>query len=104
GVKIGDRQAVVKCKILGAAVACAYLQLVAFQVELDLKIAACVRDRSRSEAARADIERDVPPMIDTRVSAKPYLADDLQIKVQRIFCRPPGVEGHFGELAVSVHC
>ena len=39
----------------------------------------------------------MPPVIDTRVRSQSYLADDLQIEMQRVLCRPPGVERHFGE-------
>ena len=67
------------------------------KVELDLETAAIVRDRSCRQTSRRDIQRHVPPVIDTRVRSQPYLADDLQIEMQRVLCGPPGVERHFGE-------
>ena len=67
------------------------------KIEFDLKITSSIRDRSRRQTSRRDIQRHVPPVIDTRMRSQTYLADDLQIEMQRVLRRPPGVKRHFGE-------
>src|SRR5687768_3196043 len=59
------------------------------EIKLDLKITARKGDRPRRQSARADVQRNVPPMVKPRVHRQADLADDLAIKVQRIFGRPP---------------
>jgi len=67
------------------------------EVELDLEISAAVRDRPRRQSARADVQRHMPPVIQTRMHRETYLANYLAVEMKRVLCRPPRVEGHFGE-------
>jgi hypothetical protein len=48
------------------------------EVELDLQHAALERDRPGGQAARRDIERDMPRMIEPRRQRKAHLADNLR--------------------------
>src|SRR5262249_52349444 len=48
------------------------------EIEIYLKSALVIRDRRGRQAARSDIQRDLPPVIDHRRLRKPHLADDLR--------------------------
>src|SRR5436190_24172611 len=95
GVKISHGQAVVQCKILDAAVACPHFQLVIFKIELDLKISSAERNGPCRKPSRSNIQRHMPPMVYPGMRLQAYLADHLEKQVQRIFCRPPGIERHW---------
>ena len=67
------------------------------EVEVNLKRAQPVRNRRGRQAARRDIERAVPAVIDRRALAEAYLAHDLRPHVQRRTRVGPasrGIAGH----------
>ena len=66
-VEIGDAQAVIKIEIFVSAAAGVDLKLVLDKVELDLEIAAVVWDGVGRQATRADVKRNVPPVVNSRM-------------------------------------
>ena len=62
------------------------------QIEDDIERAAGIRVCRRDEAARIDVESDIPPMIDQRRQLEPHLAGDLRPAVQRFAGVAPGGE------------
>src|SRR5262249_36316476 len=51
-----------------------------------------VRNGRGGQAARGDVERDLPPMVHVRAERQPYFADDLGPHVQRRAGGLPGLE------------
>src|SRR5664279_568004 len=75
------------------------------EVEIDLKAARSIRDRRGGEAARCDIQRDVPGMVQPRRPDQTDLADDLGPQMQRRIGLAPRRARQFrpGHLQGGVH-
>ena len=82
-------------------------QLVIDEVELDFENAIAVGDGGSGEAARVDVEGNLPPVIDERGESEADFADDLSPHVERGVGVLPGREGQIGpgvaDRAVSVY-
>jgi hypothetical protein len=61
-----------------AALAIRDQQAMIDEVEVDLEPAAAVRNRRRGQAARADVQRHVPPVVEGRGERQAHLSDDLR--------------------------
>src|SRR6476469_4848438 len=68
-----------------------------FEVEFDLKVSALIGNSSRRQSSRADVKRHMPPMVYAWMHCETDLAYNLQIKMQRVFGRPPLVKRHCGK-------
>src|SRR5580700_6845834 len=58
-------------------------QLMLDEIELNLEIPVSIRNRRRRQAARVDIESDLPPVVDARTQRHPHLAYNLCPHMQR---------------------
>ena len=67
----------------GVGVAVGDSEAMLHEVEVDLKRSVAVRDRRGRQAARRDVQRHLPPVIQRRREREADLADDLGPQVQR---------------------
>ena len=83
GIEVGDRLGFERDPT-GAAVTGSDVQPVLDEVELDVEDTRSVRHRGRGQTSRADVEGDLPPVVDHRRVRESDLADDLGPHVQRV--------------------
>jgi len=83
GIEVGHRLGFQR-DLTSFAVAGSDVQPVLDEVEFDVEHARCERNRGRGQTPRADVEGDLPPMIDHRRVSESNLPDDLGPHVQRV--------------------
>src|SRR5580658_4661614 len=83
--------------------ACLDVEHMVDEVEPDLEVFTLVRDHGRRQAARGNVERHMPAVVEPRGQPKPNLADDLDPKAQGLAGRLPGQIGKRGPDCILGH-